>query len=81
MPRPARSTRPSSRRRDRRSPSWRELASPQWIAAHVDEVLAVCERLYTNALYPPVAREFLDRMAWLPALIAYLSQPRARLDA
>jgi hypothetical protein len=40
-------------------------------------VLAVCERLYTNALCPPVAREFLDRMAWLPALLRDLDKIKA----
>jgi hypothetical protein len=39
-------------------------ATPQWVEGHVDEVLAVIERLYGEALCEPVAHEFLDRMRW-----------------
>jgi hypothetical protein len=52
-------------------------ATPEWIAGHVYEILAVVERLYGNALCLPVAQEFLDRMAWLPELLADIDHGRA----
>jgi hypothetical protein len=54
-------------------------ATPQWIEAHIDDMLAVIERLYDEAICGPKARAFLDRMAWLPPLLAELDTP-ARLD-
>jgi hypothetical protein len=55
----------------------RDTASPEWIAANVDEVLATIERLYAKAADDerPGAGEFLDRMAWLPALLERLDRP------
>jgi hypothetical protein len=52
----------------------------EWIEGHVFEILATIERLYGEALCLPVAREFLDRMAWLPPLLATLDSP-VRADA
>jgi hypothetical protein len=47
--------------------------------------MRVIERLYRAACDPDEdnlgAGEFLQRMVWLPALIADLDQGRARLDA
>jgi hypothetical protein len=52
-------------------------ATPSWIATHTDEILATLERLYAMATDDqPGAAEFLDRMAWLPALLAELDQPK-----
>ena len=55
-------------------PAGHDAASPEWIAANVDEVLATIERLYAMAADDerPGVGEFLDRMAWLPALLAKL---------
>jgi len=39
-----------------------EGVTREWIEGHVDEVLAVCERLYANALCLPVAHQFIGRM-------------------
>ena len=44
-------------------------ATPTWIAAHVDELLATIERLFQHTNCGPVAHEFIDRMAWLPPLL------------
>ena len=54
----------------------RDIASPEWIAANVDDVLATIERLYAKAADDerPGAGEFLGRMAWLPALLQRLDQ-------
>jgi hypothetical protein len=54
----------------------RDVASPEWIAANVDDVLATMERLYAKAADDerPHVGEFLDRMAWLPALLQRLDQ-------
>jgi hypothetical protein len=62
-------------------PAGRDAASPEWIAANVDEVLATIERLYAMAADDerPGVGEFLDRMAWLPALLERLDPP-APLD-
>jgi hypothetical protein len=62
-------------------PAGDERATPAWISAHTDEILAVLERLYAQAVVNPTsgAVEFLDRLAWLPPLLTYLEQPR--LDA
>jgi hypothetical protein len=62
-------------------PAGRDEASPEWIAANVDEVLATIERLYATAADDerPSVGEFLRRMAWLPALLERLDQP-APLD-
>jgi hypothetical protein len=62
-------------------PAGRDAASPEWIAANVDEVLATIERLYAMAADDerPGVGEFLGRMAWLPALLERLDRP-APLD-
>ena len=61
-------------------PAGRDAASPEWIAPNVDEVLVTIERLYAMAAddQRPGAGEFLDRMAWLPALLQRLDQPVPR---
>jgi hypothetical protein len=61
-------------------PAGQDAASPEWIAANVDEVLAAIERLYATAAddQRPGVGEFLDRMAWLPALLQRLDQPLPR---
>jgi hypothetical protein len=58
-------------------------ATPEWLAANVDSVLAVVERLYAVAADSDNlgAGEFLDRLAWLPALLAALDRPGKPLDA
>ena len=62
-------------------PAGEPCATPEWIAAHTDEIMAVVERLYAVAADSdnPGAGEFLDRLAWLPPLLADLDRPR--LDA
>ncbi len=64
-------------------------AEPSWIADHVDEILGTMGSLFGQAAgggddddsdFPP-ATEWLQRMSWLPALIADLEAGRARLDA
>ena len=62
-------------------PAGDKMATPAWIGAHTDEILAVLERLYAQAVVHPTpgAAEFLARLAWLPPLLTYLEQPR--LDA
>ena len=57
-------------------------ATPAWIGAHVDEMLATIERLYQHAICGPVAREFIDRMSWLPDLLRDVvgPQPDRKLD-
>ena len=64
-------------------PAGRDAASPEWIAANVDEVLATIERLYAMAADDerPGVGEFLGRMAWLPTLLAELDQPAKRIDS
>src|SRR5262245_5094389 len=64
-------------------PAGRDEASPGWIAANVDDVLATIERLYASAADDerPGAGEFLDRMAWLPLLLANLDAGVAPGDA
>jgi hypothetical protein len=61
-------------------PAGRDEAAPEWIAANVDEVLATLERLYAMAAddQRPGVGEFLDRMAWLPALLQRLDPPVPR---
>jgi hypothetical protein len=46
-------------------------ATPEWIAANVDSMLATLERLFAAAAETDTlgAAEFLDRMSWLPALV------------
>src|SRR5215468_2522076 len=55
-------------------PAGRDEASPEWIAANVDEVLATIERLYATAADDerPGVGEFLERLGWLPPLLANL---------
>jgi hypothetical protein len=61
-------------------PSGRDQGSPAWIVANVDSILATIERLYAMATEGhPGSAEFLQRMAWLPALIVKLD--RQSLDA
>ena len=49
--------------------------------ANVDAILATVERLYAMATDDqPGAAEFLDRMAWLPALVDEIAAEGARLD-
>jgi len=62
-------------------PAGEPCATPQRIAAHTDEILAVVERLYAVAADSdqPGAGEFLRRLSWLPPLLADLDRPR--LDA
>ena len=63
-------------------PAGEPAATPAWIATHTDEILATVERLYAMAVQGHLGTdEFLDRMAWLPALLEDLGRPRARLDA
>ena len=61
----------------------RDVASPEWIAANVDDVLATIERLYATAADDerPGAGEFLSRMAWLPALIEEIDARKRQADA
>ena len=47
-------------RRDALWPHSTEGVTPQWIAGHVFEILAVCERLYGEATCLPLAHEFLQ---------------------
>jgi hypothetical protein len=61
-------------------PQGEPAATHDWIAGHVFEILAACERLYGEALCEPMAMEFLDRMAWLPELLKSLDKPMP-LDA
>ena len=57
-------------------PAGEPAATSSWIATHTDEILATLERLYAAATDDqPGAAEFLDRMAWLPALLAELDRP------
>jgi hypothetical protein len=58
-------------------------ATPEWIAANVDVVLATVERLYRVAIQGfPGSDEFLDRMEWLPALLVDLERlPRNSVHA
>ena len=57
-----------------------QRATPDWFRANVDEVLATIERLYAMATDDqPGAAEFLDRMAWLPALVDEIAADGARL--
>lgn len=62
-------------------PAGRDQGSPEWIAANVDSMLATIERLYAVAIADeyPGAVEFLERMRWLPKLIADLVQRSAKL--
>jgi hypothetical protein len=64
-------------------PAGRDEASPEWIAANVDEVLATIERLYAMAADDerPGVGDFLDRMTWLPLLLANLDAGAAPGDA
>jgi hypothetical protein len=56
-----------------------------WFVGNVSATLTTVAALYRQACDPeqdhPGRAEFLERMAWLPALIADLEQGRARLDA
>jgi hypothetical protein len=52
----------------------------EWSVANVDAILATLDQLYAVAAKDhPDAGEFLDRLAWLPPLLADLERPR--LDA
>jgi hypothetical protein len=54
----------------------------EWSVANVDAILATVERLYAMATDDqPGAAEFLDRMAWLRALVDEIAADGARLDA
>jgi hypothetical protein len=56
-------------------------ATPEWIEGHVDEMLAVIERLFAAATDDqPGAPKFLNRMSWLPALVDEIAADGARLD-
>ena len=56
-------------------------ATPEWIAANVDGVLATVERLYSVAIQGfPGSDEFFDRMRWLPQLLVKLDTPGVLLD-
>jgi hypothetical protein len=60
-------------------PAGQDQGSPEWIAANVDSILATVERLYAMATDDqPGASEFLDRMAWLPALVDEIAADGAR---
>ena len=63
-------------------PARRDEASPDWIRANTDEVLAVIERLYNAAAEADTggAMEFVNRMSWLPPLLAELDSDAVRLD-
>ena len=71
--------------RDQLWPEGDPHATPTWIAENTAAMLRVLERIYRAACDPdedhPGAAEFLQRMGWLPALIAALERGRARLDA
>src|SRR5215813_1933287 len=64
-------------------PAGRDEASPEWIAANVDEVLATIERLYATAADDkrPGSGEFLERLTWLPPLLANLDAGATPGDA
>jgi hypothetical protein len=49
-------------------------ATPAWVAANVDSVLATVERLFAVAIqdFPD---EFFARMRWLPGLLQRLDRP------
>jgi hypothetical protein len=57
-------------------PQGEPAATPEWIDGHVDIILATIERLYAVAVKGehPGAAEFLDRLSWLPPLLAKLGQ-------
>jgi hypothetical protein len=57
------------------------VASPAWIAANTDKIMATLERLYSMVATGahPGAPEFLDRLEWLPPLLADLDRA-ASLD-
>ena len=57
-------------------PAGRDQGSPEWIAPHADEVLATVGRLYAIASSGehPGGDEFLERLAWLPKLIAEIDR-------
>jgi hypothetical protein len=53
----------------------------RWSVANVDAIFATVERLYAMASDDqPGAAEFLNRMAWLPPLLAHLDADMARGD-
>jgi hypothetical protein len=57
-------------------------ATPQWIAADGDSILATVERLHAVAIQNfPGSDEFLDPMARLPTLLGNLDQYVGRADA
>jgi len=60
-------------------PAGEPAATPDWIAANVDEMLATVERLYAVSVESdaPGAIEFLDRLSWLPPLLADLDRSTA----
>ena len=62
-------------------PAGEPAATPDWIAANVDGVLATVERLYSVAIQGfPGSDEFFDRMRWLPQLLVKLDTPGVLLD-
>jgi hypothetical protein len=56
-------------------PVGRDQGSPEWIRANVDAMCATLERLFAAALDgdQPGADEFLNRMRWLPELLAEIN--------
>ena len=62
-------------------PAGDAAATPEWIAANVDGMIATLERLYALAAEDehPGVGTFLYRMAWLPPLLAEL-EPGKPLD-
>ena len=63
-------------------PAGDAAATPEWIAANVDGMIATLERLYALAAEDehPGVGTFLYRMSWLPPLLADLDQGKP-LDA
>jgi hypothetical protein len=56
-------------------------ATPEWIAANVDAMLATLERLFAAATDDqPGSGEFLARLSWLPKLVDEIAADGARLD-
>jgi hypothetical protein len=59
-------------------PAGEPPATPDWIRANVDSILATIERRYAMATDDqPTAAEFLD-MSWLPALVDEIAADGAR---
>jgi hypothetical protein len=62
--------------RDDLWPAGEPAATPEWIAANVDGMIATLERLYALAAEDehPGVGTFHYRMSWLPPLLAELEQ-------